>query len=120
MKIFQIFLLCLSVVLHTVKAQNYTLQELVDFEICEYNYDVERRNVIFEYKLKILTVLNSLMLYHDEVDLRPNDFTVLEHASTVEKFHDEIASLENERDTLLSNIKYCDLDANDQFHSVNL
>ena len=109
MKIYQIFLLCLSVAFAQFETQNYTLQELVDFEICEYNYDVERRNVIFEYKLKILTVLNSLMLYHDEVDMRPNEFTVLEHANTVEKFHNEIVSLENERDNLLDNIKYCDL-----------
>lgn len=117
MKIYQIILLCL---MNTVKSQNYRLQELVDFEICEYNYDVERRNVIFDYKLKILTVLNSLMLYHDEVDLRPYDFTVLEHESTIEKFHNEITSLENERDTVLSNIKYCDLDVIDLPHSVNL
>jgi hypothetical protein len=111
MKIYQILLFCLSFV-NTIFAQNnqnntFAIQELVDLEICEYNNDVERRNIIFEYKLKILSVVNSLMLYHDEVDLRPNDFTVFQHENTIDNFHTEIVYLENERDSLLEKIEDC-------------
>jgi hypothetical protein len=117
MKIYNIFLFCLSFVFTFAFAHNNTfvIQELVDLEICEYNNDIERRNIIFEYKLKILDVVNSLMLYHNEVDSRPNDFTVFEHENTIDNFHTEIVYLENKRDTLIEKIKSCDFHVNELF-----
>ena len=107
MKFYQFFLFVVS----TYAQLNQNITELhrerVELELCEYNYEKQRLDIMFEYKLKILDVVNLLMHYHEDVDSRPGEFTVMQHFDTLQNFQNEIVKLEEERDTLLDNLDFC-------------
>lgn len=81
-------------------------KERIENEICEYNYEKQRLDIMFEYKLKTLDVVNLLMHYHEDVDSRPEEFTVSQHFNNLENFHMEISRIDEERDALLEKIEF--------------